>query len=89
MRNVVRHTAGKCNSPGIPDWMQWHGQNVQKDTSKRQFRDETDLCSKTWSFQSSFKIYAVQKGKLKKHTVKVTDVVVEGSGAGLAKPAAT
>lgn len=47
---------------------------------------------KTGLFKGSFKLYAIQGGKLKKYTVKVTGVVVEGAGAGiakLAKPAAT
>ena len=47
---------------------------------------------KTGLFKGSFKVYAVQGGKLKKYTVKVTGVVVEGEGTGvgkLAKPAAS
>ena len=47
---------------------------------------------KTGLFKGSFKLYALQGGKLKKFTVKVTGVVVDGEGAGvakLAKPAAT
>ena len=47
---------------------------------------------KTGLFKGSFKLYAIQGGKLKKFTAKVTGVVVEDSGAGvakLAKPAAT
>ena len=46
---------------------------------------------KTGLFKGSFKVYAVQGGKLKKYTVKVTGVVVDGEGTGvgkLAKPAA-
>ena len=48
--------------------------------------------AKTGLFKGSFKLYAIQGGKLKKFTVKVTGVVVENAGAGvakLAKPAAT
>ena len=47
---------------------------------------------KTGLFKGSFKVYAVQGGKLKKYTVKVTGVVVDGEGTGvgkLAKPAVT
>ena len=47
---------------------------------------------KTGLFKGSFKVYALQGGKLKKFTVKATGVVVEGTGTGtakLAKPAAT
>ncbi|MBP5509566.1 MAG: hypothetical protein J6Z49_01460, partial [Kiritimatiellae bacterium] len=47
---------------------------------------------KTGLFKGSFKLYAIQGGKLKKFTAKVTGVVVEDAGAGvakLAKPAAT
>ena len=47
---------------------------------------------KTGLFKGSFKVYAVQGGKLKKYTVKVTGVVVDGEGTGvgkLAKPAAS
>ncbi|MBQ7188971.1 MAG: leucine-rich repeat protein [Kiritimatiellae bacterium] len=47
---------------------------------------------KTGLFKGSFKLYALQGGKLKKYTVKVTGVVVDGEGTGvakLAKPAAT
>ena len=40
---------------------------------------------KTGLFKGSFKLYAVQSGKLKKFTVKVTGVVVDGAGAGVAK----
>ena len=46
---------------------------------------------KTGLFKGSFKVYAVQGGKLKKYTVKVTGAVVDGAGTGvgkLAKPAA-
>ena len=45
---------------------------------------------KTGLFKGSFKVYAIQSGKLKKYTVKVTGVVVDGEGTGvgkLAKPA--
>ena len=47
---------------------------------------------KTGLFKGSFKVYAIQSGKLKKYTVKVTGVVVDGEGTGvgkLAKPATT
>ena len=47
---------------------------------------------KTGLFKGSFKVYAIQSGKLKKYTVKVTGVVVDGEGTGvgkLAKPAVT
>ena len=47
---------------------------------------------KTGLFKGSFKVYAVQGGKLKKYTVKVTGVVVDGEGTGvgkLAKPSVT
>ena len=47
---------------------------------------------KTGLFKGSFKLYALQGGKLKKFTVKITGVVVDGEGAGvakLAKPAVT
>ena len=47
---------------------------------------------KTGLFKGSFKLYAIQGGKLKKYTVKVTGVVVDGEGTGvakLAKPAVT
>ena len=47
---------------------------------------------KKGTFKGSFKVYAVQGGKLKKYTVKVTGVVVDGEGTGvgkLAKPAVT
>ena len=47
---------------------------------------------KTGLFKGSFKLYAIQGGKLKKFTVKVTGVVVDGEGTGvgkLAKPATT
>ena len=39
---------------------------------------------KTGLFKGSFKIYALQGGKLKKFTVKVTGVVVDGGGVGVA-----
>ena len=39
---------------------------------------------KTGVFKGSFKIYAVQGGKLKRFTVKVTGFVVDGTGFGLA-----
>ena len=39
---------------------------------------------KTGVFKGSFKIYAVQGGKLKKFSVKVTGFVVDGTGFGLA-----
>ena len=39
---------------------------------------------KTGIFKGSFKIYAIQDGKLKKFTVKVIGVVVDGKGAGSA-----
>jgi hypothetical protein len=39
---------------------------------------------KTGIFTGSFKIYAIQGGKLKKITVKVTGVVVDGKGWGRA-----
>ena len=39
----------------------------------------------TGLFKGSFKIYAVQGGKLKKFTVNVTGVVVDGVGTGVAK----
>ena len=47
---------------------------------------------KTGLFKGSFKLYALQGGKLKKFTVKITGVVVDGEGTGvakLAKPAVT
>ena len=47
---------------------------------------------KTGLFKGSFKLYALQGGKLKKLTVKITGVVVDGEGAGVAKlanPAST
>ena len=47
---------------------------------------------KTGLFKGAFKLYAVQGGKLKKYTVKVTGAVVEGAGTGvgkLARPAAS
>ena len=47
---------------------------------------------KTGLFKGSFKVYAVQGGKLKKYTVKIAGVVVDGEGTGagrLAKPATT
>ena len=37
---------------------------------------------KTGIFKGSFKVYAIQDGKLKKFTVKVIGVVVDGKGAG-------
>ena len=37
---------------------------------------------KTGIFKGSFKVYAIQGGKLKKFTVKVIGVVVDGKGAG-------
>ena len=37
---------------------------------------------KTGIFKGSFKIYAIQGGKLKKVTVKVIGVVVDGKGEG-------
>ena len=40
---------------------------------------------KKGTFKGSFKLYAVQGGKLKKYTVSVTGAVVEGAGHGLAK----
>lgn len=43
-------------------------------------------------FKGSFKLYAILNGKLKKYTVKVTGVVIDGEGAGvakLAKPSST
>ena len=39
---------------------------------------------KTGIFKGSFKIYAIQGGKLKKFTVKVIGVVVDGKGQGCA-----
>ena len=39
---------------------------------------------KTGIFKGSFKIYAIQDGKLKKFTVKVIGVVVDGKGSGSA-----
>ena len=39
---------------------------------------------KTGIFNGSFKIYAIQDGKLKKFTVKVIGVVVDGKGWGSA-----
>ena len=39
---------------------------------------------KTGIFKGSFKIYAIQDGKLKKFTVKVAGVVVDGKGWGRA-----
>ena len=47
---------------------------------------------KTGLFKGSFKLYALQGGKLKKFTVKISGVVVDGEGTGvakLAKPAVT
>ena len=47
---------------------------------------------KTGLFKGSFKVYAILGGKLKKYTVKVFGVVVDGEGTGvgkLAKPATT
>ena len=40
---------------------------------------------KTGLFKGSFKLYALQGGKLKKFTVKITGVVVDGEGTGVAK----
>ena len=39
---------------------------------------------KTGVFKGSFKVYAVQGGKLKKYTAKVTGLVVNGTGYGIA-----
>ena len=47
---------------------------------------------KTGVFKGSFKVYAIRGGKLKKFTVKVNGVVVDGEGTGigkLAKPTVT
>ena len=39
---------------------------------------------KKGTFKGSFKVYAIQGGKLKKYTAKVTGIVVNGSGFGIA-----
>lgn len=39
---------------------------------------------KTGAFKGSFKVYAVQSGKLKKYSAKVTGLVVNGTGFGMA-----
>ena len=39
---------------------------------------------KTGVFKGSFKVYAVQNGRLKKYTAKVTGIVVNGTGYGIA-----
>ena len=47
---------------------------------------------KTGLFKGSFKVYALESSKLKKYTVNVTGVVVNGAGYGQAtmkKPAAS
>ena len=39
---------------------------------------------KTGTFKGSFKVYAIQNGKLKKFTARVTGIVVNGTGYGIA-----
>ena len=39
---------------------------------------------KKGTFKGSFKVYAIQNGKLKKYTAKVTGIVVNGTGYGIA-----
>lgn len=63
------------------------GKGLVVDTSN----DKTNLSGlkltytpKNGTFKGSFKVYAVQDGKLKKFTAKVTGVVADGKGYGIA-----
>ena len=54
--------------------------NTKKGTNRSAMK--LTYTPKTGIFKGSFKIYAIQDGKLKKFTVKVIGVVVDGKGEG-------
>jgi len=60
--------------------------NDRNGTAKNKSAMKLGYTPKTGVFKGSFKVYAIQGGKLKKLTVKVNGVVVDGEGRGRAVP---
>ena len=84
---TVKYAKPKSDQPTytLPDAT---GKALVIDTSK----DKTNLSGlkltytpKTGMFKGSFKVYALQSGKLKKFTVNATGAVVDGVGYGIAR----